>query len=71
MRSFNSIFAAALLAATSGGTYAAVSPATPRKRVLPKTAGCVNRHTGQPHKHEREIARRLRQQARLEAKRAV
>lgn len=37
----------------------------PRPVVRPKIAASagVNRNTGQPHKHSREVARRLRQEA--------
>lgn len=33
-------------------------------RLYVATPASINRHTWQPHKHKREIARRLRQQAR-------
>jgi hypothetical protein len=35
-----------------------------RRQPLRNVAADTNRHTGEPHKHSREIARRLRQQAR-------
>ena len=68
---YKSAIGAALLNVVASVGARDTGPAAPRKRAVRKAVPSVNRHTGQPHKHEREIARRLRQQARLEAKRAV
>ena len=77
MRGMRQIALAALGMAAASGTAividgsAASSPApspTPRRSVYRKPKGHfdprINRWTGKPHEHKREIARRARQQGR-------
>lgn len=62
MRSYGHI--GLLAAASMGISVVAATPETGRRRrVTPATAGnsaAINRHTGKPHEHKREIARNLR-----------
>ena len=62
------------LAAVSLAGMVSAAPATrdgqPRyRRVRPSLPASVNRHTGEPHEHKREIARRRRQAERARVRR--
>lgn len=75
--------AMAMAAATAGGEVEAlrkepdpkpkrarrIAPTGRRYRNAPWLPASVNRHTGKPHEHKAEIARRARQEARVEENR--